>query len=205
MYTRNRSVPTNPNTGAQAAVRANFAAAAQQWMLLTDVERASWALYASNVSVVNRLGDTVFLTGQQMYIRTTSFALQVGLGPFPTAPSIFNLGQIGDLSLGAPDASAHTVPLTFDPAADWVNTDNASLFVYVSRPVSPTINFFKGPFNLTAQVDGDATTPPTSPKTLTIDPSQAVVNTVIYAQFRALYPDGRLTNAVIAASEVAVP
>ena len=78
-YLRNRSIPTNPGSEAQVIVRGHFASLSSAWAGIADSQRTAWALYAANVSVTNRLGDQIFLTGQQMYIRCNAVRLRAGL------------------------------------------------------------------------------------------------------------------------------
>lgn len=204
MYTRSRSVPTNPNTGAQAAVRANLAMCSQAWMLLSDANRSAWATYAANVAMTNRLGDTVFLTGQQMYLRTNCVRVQCGLTPVDTGPTTYNLGEIGDISLEAPDVSTQAMGFNFNEDMAWVTTTGAFLAIYVSRPVAPSINFFKGPFNFVDVIAGNAMTPPTSPGSIGPGASAFTLANKVFSKFQVLYADGRMTNPIIAESPPAV-
>lgn len=206
MYTRNRSVPTNPNTGAQASVRANMAQAVQKWMSLSQTLRDQWATYAANVAWTNRLGDTVFLTGQQMFIRTQTVMLQVGSGDLVVAPSTYNLSNIGDITAGAPDVSAHTVALNYDNTAEWANDvagNGGYLAVFVSREVAPTINFFKGPFLYYGGVFGDSPAP-TSPFTITMPAGYFSLGNKVFIKAQAILSDGRMTTPVITESLAAV-
>ena len=79
-YFRARALPTNPNTPEQQAVRGYLGTLANLWTnVLTPANRVLWDFYAFNVPVINAVGDSIQLTGQQMYIRANVPRLQAGL------------------------------------------------------------------------------------------------------------------------------
>lgn len=68
-YTRNRRTPVNPiGTGRRALVRANFSASSSAWAALTFSEQAAWGAYADAHPIVDKLGQSIKLTGHQMYV-----------------------------------------------------------------------------------------------------------------------------------------
>lgn len=62
-YMRSKSMPSNPRTSFQGAVRARFGAIAQLWGSLTEAQRDAWRAMASEFPYRNRLGDTKILSG----------------------------------------------------------------------------------------------------------------------------------------------
>lgn len=66
-YVRTRATPVNPNTGAQTAKRDVFAQCAQLWRTLTSVQQAAWSYFAQAHPRLDSLGQTIVLTGAQMY------------------------------------------------------------------------------------------------------------------------------------------
>lgn len=204
MYIRNRSVPTNPNTGAQAAVRANMAMCSQAWMLITDVQRQSWATYAANVAMKNRLGDTIFLTGQQMFLRTNCVRVQASLPPIANGPTTYNLGELGDFVAEAPDVSMQSIELNFDDSMEFANHTGDYLVIWVSRPVAPSINYFKGPFNYADVLAGSTLTPMTSPVSTVPPVAPITLGNKLFVKVAALYHDGRMTNSQIIETPPAV-
>lgn len=68
-YARNGTIPTNPNTTYQQALRAALANTSQAWAGLTDAQRLSWKLWAEVNPVVNRLGRKIQMTGHQSYLQ----------------------------------------------------------------------------------------------------------------------------------------
>lgn len=62
-YMRSKSMPSNPRTSFQNAVRARFGAIAQLWGALTEAQRDAWRAMASEYPYINRLGDRKILSG----------------------------------------------------------------------------------------------------------------------------------------------
>ena len=202
-YLRALVTPVNPNTALQQAVRTIFANLAQQWALLTDLQRDAWDDYAANVPVTNRVGDTINLTGFNMYQRSNVPREQVGLPRVDDGPTDFTLPALGTVSWTAVDAVGLLIAsVVFDEMEAWVAEDGAALLVNVGRQQSPTINFFKGPFNSQMPILGDLAFPPTSPAAI-ITTIPATTGNAIFAHFRVTRADGRLSTAAIQVADIA--
>jgi hypothetical protein len=68
-YKRNRRSPVQPvGTGRRAFIRAAFGAASTAWSGLTSSQQAAWATYADGHPIVDSLGQSIKLTGHQMYV-----------------------------------------------------------------------------------------------------------------------------------------
>jgi hypothetical protein len=195
MYIRQRSTPVDPGSPFQNAVRDSMSSLSQSWQeVLTDGQRDGWATYAANVPLTDQFGDSRHVTALNMYIRSNSIRLTQGFSASPNAPVIFDLGPATPPGLVAV-VTPTTATVSFNESDDWVGEDGAHMAVYVSRPKAPTINFFKNPYRYSGSIDGDSTTPPTTPATITlpftydIDEAQRM-----FAQFRVTRVDGRLTT-----------
>src|SRR5438045_4972223 len=77
-YLRNRRVPVNPTTVSQGAVRNQLAASSANWANLTDAQRSAWSAYASVNPVTDRLGQTINISGQSMYVSCNTRLQQMG-------------------------------------------------------------------------------------------------------------------------------
>ncbi len=66
-YSRNWVVPTNPQTSRQAAQRSLMALKSAAWRTLTDNQRDSWASWAGDNPILDRLGNSIVLSGAQAY------------------------------------------------------------------------------------------------------------------------------------------
>lgn len=154
-YIRARSIPVNPNTDIQVAVRNAVRALSIAWAnTLTQGQRDAWGVYASNVSWQNALGDVIQLTGLNHYIRSNSVRVRNGIARVDAAPVIFNLAT-AELDLSA-TASEATQDLTIDGDAggDWVGEADAWQFFSMGIPQNGAIEFFNGPWRQLAAVPG---------------------------------------------------
>lgn len=75
---RKRTAGVNPNTVAQQAVRGLFNDVAQAWRNLSSANQDTWITQAPNYTRVNRLGETVSYTGQQLFNHLNGQLLQLG-------------------------------------------------------------------------------------------------------------------------------
>jgi hypothetical protein len=154
-YVRNRSIPTNPNTDRQVAVRNAVRTLAIAWdQTLTQVQRDAWDLYGANVSWTNRLGQTITLTGLNHYIRSNTFRLISIIARVDAAPIDFELA-IAEANLSA-TASEATQDLTIDgdPAGLWIGEAGAWQAYYMGRPQNASRKFYGGPWRLLTVVPG---------------------------------------------------
>ncbi len=197
---RARSVPVQPTSVFRAAVQSSLATLSVLWSsTLTDAERLAWTTYAANSPYVNKLGDPLILSGQQMFIACNTPRLQAGIATVTTAPATFGLGSLQPLTVTM--TAPVTGSVTFDPADAW-NLDGGALLVYFSNAVPIARNFFKGPYRIATPLIGDTTTPLTPPGTATVNQPILTGQKFFWRAF-ATNPDGRLTN-VYSGSGIAV-
>lgn len=87
-YVKRKPHGTNPRTVSQIATRTLVSQLSKYYTYtLTDPQRASWRAFAASNSVINRLGNTTFLSAQQMFSRLNSAVLKAGspIGVLPPA------------------------------------------------------------------------------------------------------------------------
>lgn len=168
-YFRRKSIPTNPGSTRQNDARSALSNSSGDWAGLTNAQRAGWNAYAATMPLINRLGETFYLTGHQTYIRTnTSRArcLQTAIpdspvvdGECPPCSGLQAASVITDSASAV--ANSLTVTLaalgTFDPSA----TGFLAQF-WTSLPMSLGRVFPALPWKWLGYVLGDSTTPPTS-------------------------------------------
>ncbi len=136
-YTRNRRAPVQPiGTGRRAQVRAAFSAAAGGYAHLTEADRAAWASFGAGHPITDSLGQTVVLTGQQMYVRVSATLANIGKSFSASPPADASPPDVTPISLAASVATGLT--LSFTPGAT-----GQTLAVAVSQPVSPGRLFWK--------------------------------------------------------------
>ncbi|MBA7675775.1 hypothetical protein ES703_84012 [subsurface metagenome] len=163
-YTRARVTPVNPNTGLQFAARLRFRVLASRWTFaLTQAQRNAWDLYGENVSWLNKLGQTVKLTGYAHYQRSNGAILAAGGILVDDAPVVFSLPE-ADLTFAAAISEAtQQISTTFDNTLDWAGEDEGHLLVHMALPRVGSRLYIGPPTRTAGAVDGDSVTPPTSP------------------------------------------
>ena len=195
-YVRQWRSNTNPNTQPQQSARTALSSLVTAWQTeLTDAQRQGWDSYGKNVAMTNRLGDVIYLTGQNHYVRSNSPRIIAGVARVDDAPTAFNLGTLNPC-----EVELHTGPsgyaVIFDDTQDWVNDDGSVLIVQDAVEVSPTRNFFKGPFVFNSGIEGDSSTPPTSPAIYTPTHPMTEGN-ASFVRVRLSQADGRLSSPQI--------
>jgi hypothetical protein len=202
LYLRARSIPVNPNTSYQQAVRSFMAALATRWQdTLTAAQRAAWNVFASNMPVINRLGDTIYLTGLNHFVRGNLPRLLGAGSQIDDGPTTYVMPTFTSPVVTYSEATQQA-SVAFDNTDAWANEDAAFMFVFISRPVAPTINYFKGPYRYAGKISGNGTTPPTSPATIAV-PFAVTQGQKVFTRAIVSRVDGRLSPDFRAGSTVA--
>lgn len=146
-YLRNRTKPVNPNTIPQQNARNRFAAASAAWASLTDAQREAWQSYANQTPVLNKLGESITLSGNSMYTGCYAFAALFGvsLTAAPTTPGVTVFGTDGSGTWDV-SASSFTTQIT--------QGDNLGIALSIGPNLSPGIRSFKGPYQILIVADG---------------------------------------------------
>jgi len=203
-YARARTKPINPSSARQQAVRGYMATLTSRWsQTLSAAQRTAWNLYGSSVAMLNRLGESVFVTGYSHFIRSNMWRLDLGQTVVDAGPTVFELPEKdGTLTVAFSEATQDAT-LTFDDGADWCSEDNAGLMILEGSPQNPQRNFFAGPFKGRSAKMGNSVAPTTSPQTYS---TIHVVTELqkVWIQCRILRADGRLSqpfraNGIVAA------
>lgn len=195
-YFRALTIPTNPNSPQQIAVRNAVAFLSNFWANgLTADERRNWDTYAENVTITNRVGDQVNISGLAHYVRSNVSRIQASVARVDDGPPIFNLSQFSRTSMVNFSVATQVGDVEFgtDVLSDpWANVVGGFLFIFISRPQNNTINFFRGPYRLAAVVVGDPT-PPVSPVVVNV-PFPFAGNQKLFGRAIAATADGRLAT-----------
>lgn len=142
-YVRRRAIPVNPNSSYQSLVRAVFGFLSAQWRdVLTPTQRSGWEDYANNTPIQNSLGETIYMTGLNAFVRTN-----VMLGAIPTPavqadppdgyglapPPFFTVSNV------AGDVAILTIPTP-------LTGGSLAIQVRWAGPFPQSRQFFKGPW-----------------------------------------------------------
>lgn len=133
-YLRNRTIPVNPNTVAQQAVRAIFGNLSQAWRTLTQSQRDAWSALAQNVPRINSLGQSYILSGNAFYIGTNALLEAVGAPIVDDAPALDSAPILHTLAVTVSVAGLDGMSAAFTLDG---GTANNFLIVKASAPRSP--------------------------------------------------------------------
>lgn len=140
MYIRNRSIPTTSTTEKALAQKARMAAASQAWQGLTAAQRLAWLEWANENPVIDKLGQSMNLTGHQAYCGNYSRMSLAGetpltIPPITPAPAPLLTATLNlDIGVGAFDVTYTATPLGADDAL-WLvaNVHNSAAINYVEN------------------------------------------------------------------------
>lgn len=192
-YFRKRTIPVNPNSTQQQAVRSALSLLAGAWgNILTAAQREAWDTYALNVPLPDALGAPRNVGGLGMYIRSNVPRLNAALSRIDDAPTIFDIGEFTAPVVGVIDASASTLSLAFTNTDAWAAEADSAMIVQVSAGQNATINFFKGPYRFAEFIEGNAV-PPASPQLITV-PFTVAAGQRVFVEVKVSRADGRLSS-----------
>lgn len=163
-YVRHRTKPVNPNTGLQVLVRACVTFLTDRWsQTLTAAQRAAWDLYASNVAMKNRLGETIHLTGFNHFIRSNSNLKRRARTLVDAGPVVFELPAADPTFAITASEATQAFSVTFDNTMAWADENDAYMFIFGGKPQNAQRNFFGGPWRHAGYIAGVNGAPPVSP------------------------------------------
>lgn len=210
LYARGRSIPSNPNSVKQQRVRAAMGSMVAYWYAtLTASQRTAWNDYAANTPVTDKLGSSILLSGQNMFVRYNVAALNLLNSGLAASSALAGVQADAPLenNTGVPVATiiaanrATGPALTINGTFDTPQPDAAALIIQRSGRLSPGINFFNGPWTLAAAavVAISASTWTTGALDLTdasqwLGPSDLVEGDIMAFRLRVLTQDGRLSQ-----------
>lgn len=163
-YMRARTKPVNPNTSRQATARARIALLVQEWNdTLTAAQRTAWNSYADSVNWTNALGETINLSGFNMFVRSNMVRLYCGAAIVAAGPTTMALPAQDPVYAIAINGATNQFTITFDDTQDWCSEDGAFMPTMLGTPQNPTRNFFNGPWRFQNFLSGNSGAPITSP------------------------------------------
>jgi len=147
-YLRNRRAPVSPTrTPKQSVARARFGAASALWQTMSAALQNAWTAFAAAYPVVDSLGQSVTLTGQQYFVGIQSQLQAVGQPTNTAVPTNTTLNAIDTPVLYADDSGTLIAS---------VNTVTEGDFNKVScSPVLSNGVSFNKQFSLFAVLDSD--------------------------------------------------
>ena len=92
-YTRSRRTPTNSPTARRTVIRTAMGAASSGWSALTEDQRQQWDSAADSHPVTDALGQTIKLTGHQLFVSVAVQLQNCGQALPTVPPSTFAVGS----------------------------------------------------------------------------------------------------------------
>ena len=135
-YLRNRVIPTNPVTGAQTAVRDQFANITQAWRDLTESERDAWNAFGPEIVRTDSLGETYTLNGQTAFMYCNRNRLSLGQAILTTATLVDPPPALLTATATIDDTPTMSIAYTGTP----LGADDR-LMIFATRGVSAGKNF----------------------------------------------------------------
>jgi len=134
-YLRNRRTPVNPaGTGRKGVIKSAFGSASSQYAKLTSAQQAAWAAYATGYPITDSLGQSITLTGQQMYVSINTALQNVGQAQVAAPPSSNATTAV------VIDAFIATHPGTLSITLAGTGAATDFVTISLSRPLSGGVN-----------------------------------------------------------------
>jgi len=200
MYARARIIPPDKQSDPQLVWRPIWKALTLLWSTLTEPERESWRVYASQVPRTNNLGQVKALSGHQHFFRSNAvrYGFYNSTELVRTAPAIFNIGPTPLVKFTSAVSDGYT-NLQFDYS--FPDGHDAPVFAldsliitYLSKPVALTHTFRR---NALRVLNFQAIIGPVAPLTgysfTSYDWWSPSVVQASWCRVAVLYGDGRLS------------
>jgi hypothetical protein len=133
---RNRVTPINRRSTTQSQRRQQMASFASQFRGLDQAQIAGWNSAGLNFPLQDNLGQTIYLTGEQLYCRFNLNLQLIGIAPISDAPAPTSFEVLALGAIVATDADTITAAFTPTPVPT-----GFSLVVRATGPKSPGRSF----------------------------------------------------------------
>lgn len=133
---RTRITPINRRSSLQTTRRQVLSSFSASWRGLTAAQIAGWNAAAPNFPTQDNLGQTVLLSGQQLYVRCNASLSLIGGTPITSAPVTATFASIAFGAITATAAGTFSIAFTPTPVPTGYN-----LVVLATRPVSAGKSF----------------------------------------------------------------
>jgi hypothetical protein len=137
-YVRNRSIPVQPRTTFQLAVRARLSANSAAWRTLTAAQQAGWASLALLMARTDSLGQTYTPTGAQAYASVNNNLDAAGDSTVSDAPALVTPSALTSVTLTATSGGSPALSAAFTPTPP---AAGQRVFAYASPQRSAGRNF----------------------------------------------------------------
>lgn len=135
---RRKVSPVQPRTSFQTQVRSLFTLLSKRWATtLTATQRAGWISLAASNPRSNVFGNSIILTGLQMYQSLNRNLQTIGVTIIDDAPATLSVGAPGTITL----ANAAGPPVTFTADGGTEPASGEVPVIFAARPLNPGRQF----------------------------------------------------------------
>jgi len=152
-YTRNRTIPVNPNTASQTSARAAFTSFSQLWRAIGPAQQAGWTALSELDPVIDTQGQSIVLTGIAYYVRFNMNRRSLSLARLDTAPALVEPPPLIESAVLALSGSAGDMDYT--PTVINGSATNFQL-IMATAPQSPGVSFVgRSDFRVLGEIAGN--------------------------------------------------
>ena len=155
-YIRQKVSPVQPRTSRQLEVRELFTSFSRRFSQgLTDEQQEAWRQAAASTPVRDVFGDSITLTGINLYTRLNSLRALMGLDPLDDPPQVVEVGAPEFTNVIA-DPVAPALDIYFAPSPVPADT---YLFIWATEPLNPGVAFVAHKLRLLAVLPPETVAP----------------------------------------------
>lgn len=136
-YVRQKVSPVQPRTPRQLEVRALFSELARRFSnVLSDEQQEAWRQAAASTPVRDVFGDSITLTGINLYTRLNSLRALMGLPPLDDPPPVEEVGGLEAFSVAYLGDDGLEVSFSPSPVPE-----GRALAIWATEPLNPGVAF----------------------------------------------------------------
>ena len=159
---RTRISPINKRSLLQQNRRAALSTWASYWATtLTQLQRTGWDNWAAMSPTTNKLGDTIYVTGFNAFVRTNAMLQLIGEAVQAAAPAEY--GQAGTPTFTIVAEDDKVIEISEPTAPFDKDVDKCFMAWFCSRPYSAGRSAVPTAFQYIGLVEGDSVTAPSFP------------------------------------------
>jgi hypothetical protein len=165
-YARQRVKAVNPATSRQLDRRRFVSALSFRWSYGLDTqERADWVAWAAATSFLNKVGDSIHISGLAAFLRLNALRMLIGEEIEDAAPEEAGMA---DQTIYVPTANKTTLQIQIaEPTSGWDGSNTGQfLIVFAGLPMAPGRTASPRGYRYIGMVQG-AAEPPSFPQSFT--------------------------------------
>lgn len=151
-YLRNKGVTSNPQTVSQQANRSLFGSISSQFRSLTPEQINAWNVAAQDFPVIDRFGDTRYLSGLALFVQLNKNLADVGLPGIENPPAKQSFPAIATVNAVVNIGSDPQPTLLVELVGVDALTTGFTMLVRATQSVSPSVSFVKNKYRVLGSV-----------------------------------------------------